>query len=90
MYFAETSQRINAALAQHIVDDIRPFVDGKPNIDGMNKLFHDVMVVNPSVEVYLLDANGATSRSMPRRTHLRVASANQRVPYFLREEARPR
>ena len=44
MYFVETSQRINAALAQHIVDDIRPFVDGKPNIDGMNKLFRDVMV----------------------------------------------
>lgn len=58
MYFAETSQRINASLAQHIVEDIRPFVDGKPNLDGMNKLFHDVMVVNPSVEVYLLDAGG--------------------------------
>ncbi len=58
MYFAETSQRINASLARHIVDDIRPFVDGKPNLDGMAKLFHDVMVVNPSVEVYLLDAEG--------------------------------
>lgn len=58
MYFAETSQRLNSALAQHIVDDIRPFVNGKPNIEGMHKLFHDVMVVNPSVEVYLLDAHG--------------------------------
>jgi signal transduction histidine kinase len=59
MYFAETSQRINVSLAQHIVDDIQPFVDGKPNLDGMHKLFHNVMVVNPSVEVYLLDAAGS-------------------------------
>jgi len=58
MYFAETSQRINAALAQHIVDDIQPFANGKPNLDGMNRLFHNIMVVNPSVEVYLLDGEG--------------------------------
>lgn len=59
MYFAETSQRLNAQLASHIVDDIKPFfVDGKPNERVLNELFHSVMVVNPSVEVYLLDAQG--------------------------------
>lgn len=58
MYFAETSQKINAALAEHIVNDIQPFVDGRPNLDAMEGIFHDVMVVNPSVEVYLLDAKG--------------------------------
>jgi signal transduction histidine kinase len=58
MYFAETSQKINAMLAEHIVNDIQPFVDGKPNLAAMEEIFHDVMVVNPSVEVYLLDEKG--------------------------------
>ncbi|MBI5473771.1 MAG: HAMP domain-containing histidine kinase [Ignavibacteriae bacterium] len=58
MYFAETSQRLNVGLAQRIVEDIKPFINGKPNLEGMNQLFHDVMVVNPSVEVYLLDSEG--------------------------------
>lgn len=58
MYFAETSQRLNASLAQHIVDDIQPFVNGRPNLSAMDTLFHNVMVVNPSVEVYLLDSAG--------------------------------
>jgi hypothetical protein len=57
-YFAEANQRINASLAQHIVDDIELFPNGKPNLEAMNTLFHNVMVVNPSVEVYLLDAEG--------------------------------
>ncbi len=58
MYFAETSQRLNASLAQHIVDEIQPFVNGRPNLGAMDTLFHNVMVVNPSVEVYLLDSAG--------------------------------
>lgn len=58
MYFAETSQRLNASLAEHIVNEIQPFVDGKPNIPAMDGIFHNVMVVNPSVEVYLLDEQG--------------------------------
>ena len=60
MYFAETNQRLNAALAQHIVEDVKPFfTDGKPNQPVLSELFHDVMVVNPAVEVYLLDAHGS-------------------------------
>ena len=58
MYFAETSQRLNASLAAHIVNEIQPFVDGMPNIAAMDGIFHNVMVVNPSVEVYLLDERG--------------------------------
>ncbi len=58
MYFFETSQRLNASVAQHIVNDVQPFIDGKPNTEEMNKIFHSVMVVNPSVEVYLLDSTG--------------------------------
>jgi signal transduction histidine kinase len=58
MYFAETNQKLNAMLADHIVSEIQPFVDGRPNFKAMDGIFYDVMVVNPSVEVYLLDAEG--------------------------------
>jgi signal transduction histidine kinase len=76
MYFAETSQRLNASLAQHIVDDIRPFVDGRPNLEGMNQLFHNVMVVNPAVEVYLLDANGAIITYDAPREKIKISSVS--------------
>lgn len=58
MYFAETNQRLNASLASHIVKNIRTFINGEPNIRALDTLFHNVMVVNPAVEVYLLDAEG--------------------------------
>lgn len=57
-YFAETNQRLNAELAKHIVENIELFPNGKPNLEAMNTLFRSVMVVNPSVEVYLLNADG--------------------------------
>lgn len=89
MYFAETSQRLNAALARHIVDDIRPFVDGKPNLDGMHKLFHDVMVVNPSVEVYLLDENGAIiTFDAPKEKVTLTAVSLQPIKEFLTSNGR--
>ena len=59
MYFAETSQRLNAELARHIREEIQPFLeDGQPNQPALGGLFHNVMVVNPGVEVYLLDTLG--------------------------------
>jgi signal transduction histidine kinase len=58
MYFAETSQRLNADLAQHVVDEIQPIINGEPNQEALAEIFHDVMVVNPAVEVYLLDSTG--------------------------------
>lgn len=60
MYFAEASQRLNAELARHIVVGVQPFfVNHQPNQTILGELFHNVMVVNPAVEVYLLDPNGS-------------------------------
>lgn len=89
MYFAETSQRINAALAQHIVDDIQPFADGRPNLHGMNKLFHDVMVVNPSVEVYLLDVDGKILTFDAPKDKIKVSSVSlQPIREFLTSDGK--
>ena len=58
MYFQEASQRLNAGVAAHIAGDISPFIDGKVNTEALEAMFHTVMVMNPSIEVYLLDTNG--------------------------------
>lgn len=58
MYFQEASQRLNQDVAQHIADENQCFLDGKSNESVLKKVFHDVMVINPSIEVYLLDTEG--------------------------------
>lgn len=58
MYFQEASQRLNAAIAPHIAAENKCFIDGKPNEEILKGVFHDVMVINPAIEVYLLDIDG--------------------------------
>jgi signal transduction histidine kinase len=58
MYFQEANQKLNAAIAPHIASENQAFIDGKANEEILKNVFHDVMVINPSIEVYLLDADG--------------------------------
>jgi len=58
MYYQEASQRLNAEVAQHIADDYQFFVNGKASEDALKPIFHNIMVINPSIEVYLLDNDG--------------------------------
>jgi hypothetical protein len=58
MYNQEVSQRLNATLAQHIVSDNLPIRDGQVNQSALDGIFHMLMVINPSIEVYLLDTDG--------------------------------
>lgn len=58
MYQQEVSQRLNRDLAHYIVEEQVLFRDGKVQHDNLEKLFHDVMIINPSLELYLLDASG--------------------------------
>ena len=58
MYFQEASQRLNEEVAQHIAEENDFFVNGKANEEALKKIFHDIMVINPSIEVYLLDTDG--------------------------------
>jgi signal transduction histidine kinase len=59
MYFQEASQRLNQDVAKHIADENQCFLDGQANEDVLKEVFHDVMVINPSIEVYLLDKEGS-------------------------------
>jgi signal transduction histidine kinase len=58
MYFQEASQRLNAEIAPHIAEANQCFINGEPNQEVLKTVFHDVMVINPAIEVYLLDREG--------------------------------
>lgn len=58
MYFQETGQKLNADLALHIAEENRCFVNGEANKEVLKEIFHNVMVINPSIEVYLLNTEG--------------------------------
>ena len=58
VYYEEVNQRLNAALAEHTVKEISPFVNGEINKEAIQDIMHSMMVINPSVEVYLLDNEG--------------------------------
>ncbi len=57
-YFKETTQRLNAHVAESMLKEVNPFVDGKVNKEALGKIMHSMMAVNPSLEVYLLDPDG--------------------------------
>ncbi len=58
MYQQEVSQQINHDLARYIVNEHVLIEEGEVQQDNLAELFHDVMIINPSLELYLLDAEG--------------------------------
>ncbi|MFZ0280969.1 MAG: HAMP domain-containing sensor histidine kinase, partial [Bacteroidales bacterium] len=58
-YSMEVNQKLNWNLARNAVDVIKPeFRDGTVNKESVADIMHSMMVINPSVEVYLLDPEG--------------------------------
>src|SRR5215813_10778712 len=58
LYDQEVTQKLNRALAQHLVADNLPLRDGRIDRQALQDIFHLLMVINPSIEVYLLDPQG--------------------------------
>lgn len=83
----EATQRLNLDLAQYIVaHQPRPLIsaDGRPDIELMQTMATQVMMINPAVEVYLLDAGGrvighALDDSVPLGARVDVAPIGQLV-----------
>ncbi len=58
MYQQEVAQRLNRNLAMYIVNEHVRVRDNRIDTSNLSDLFHTVMVINPSLELYLLDADG--------------------------------
>ncbi|MEL6636410.1 MAG: sensor histidine kinase, partial [Bacteroidota bacterium] len=57
-YFQEVNQRLYGGIAESTVQEVKPLVDGQVDTSAIQDIMHSMMVVNPSVEVYLLDTEG--------------------------------
>jgi signal transduction histidine kinase len=58
MYFQETRQKLDIKVASHITAENEFFMGDSINVNALKDVFHNVMVINPSIEVYLLDISG--------------------------------
>ncbi|MDH4276383.1 MAG: HAMP domain-containing histidine kinase [Gammaproteobacteria bacterium] len=58
LYQQEANQKLNRELAQHIVDEKRLIRDKLVDQAALEDVFHMLMVINPAIELYLLNTDG--------------------------------
>jgi signal transduction histidine kinase len=58
MYQQEVNQKLNSSLAEQIVAEKLLMQDGQVNEEALEEIFHMLMVINPGIEIYLLDPEG--------------------------------
>ena len=56
MYQQEVNQRLNRQLAEQIVAEKLLMQENRVNQEALADIFHMLMVINPSIEVYLLES----------------------------------
>jgi len=59
MYQQEVTQRLNRELAKQILSENLLLQDGRVDQQALQQIIHMLMVINPSIEVYLLDTRGS-------------------------------
>jgi signal transduction histidine kinase len=57
-YADETMQKLNSNVASHMLNHVKPFVNGQLNEEAVETIMRSMMAVNPSLEVYIIDPNG--------------------------------
>ncbi len=58
-HLQEVNQKLNLDLAQHLVSEKILIQEGQVNEEAMKEVMHMLMVVNPTIEIYLLDPQGS-------------------------------
>lgn len=58
MYQQEVAQKLNSSLAENIIQEEALITKEQVNHAALKRLFHSLMVINPSIELYLLDSEG--------------------------------
>ncbi len=72
LYYEELTQRLNAPIAMYVTGQRDLISDGVPDLDSLKELASHAMVINPTVEIYLLDAEGnILGHALPPDTVLR-------------------
>ncbi len=87
-YSQAVTQRMNAAVAMYVSDELQLIANGIANTAALQALAHDAMIINPSIEVYLLDRDGhVLSHALPPEQVVHVTVDLQPVQAFLRGHA---
>ncbi len=58
LYYEEITQRLNASIAMYVTGEMQLIEDGAVNDEALTLLAQRAMIINPTVEVYLLDKEG--------------------------------
>ncbi len=61
LYLQEVNQKLNQTLAASIVAETPLLQGGVVDQAAFEGLFHSLMVINPSIELYLIDATSTNS-----------------------------
>jgi len=57
-FMAETDQKLNQSLAEDLAKRFAPFMSDSLDYAAIEHEFHELMVMNPLVEIYLVDQGG--------------------------------
>ncbi|MCP4933909.1 MAG: HAMP domain-containing histidine kinase [bacterium] len=87
LYLQELNQRFNRDLARDLVADRNLVAEGKLDKEALKETFHQYMVINPSIEIYLLDLEGtllsySADPGKVKRKHVSLAP----IEAFLRDD----
>lgn len=64
-YFLESTQRLNAPIAMYMAENFNLLQQGEPDPETLTRLSHHAMTINPGLEIYLLDSEGAVIAPTP-------------------------
>jgi signal transduction histidine kinase len=86
MFLREINQDLHRDLAAHLVKESLPIDNGVVQEEALEHIFHMLMVINPAIEVYLLDPSGALlSYSAPADAVVRRSVDLEPIRTFLSE-----
>ena len=89
LYQQEVAQKLNRELAKNIITESQVLRDGKVDRAAMEEIFHMLMVINPAIELYLLDTAGNILAYSAPENRVRLERVNmQPVRQFLSGDTR--
>lgn len=87
MFLQELNQRLNLNLADNIVKEKKLILNKKVNHEALKSVLNGMMLVNPSIEIYITDSNGEImAYSAPEGAVKRTSIAMEPVHRFLNHE----
>lgn len=89
-YLQEVNQRLYGSIADSTVTMIKLMDNGEVDTAGMKKLMSANMVINPSVEIYLLDTEGNIKTHAAPKNRVKLNKVNlEPIKTFIESEEKP-